>query len=238
MDDIVKDSSIWYNPNFMPPFRCEIMTGIIREEYYNDATDTFFYRVECLNNGRRMTLSCRPLVRFGDVFNYEEFNLRSRISTQIPEKIPTSNKQRVGETVAVAPIGRTYVEGIILGSLKHPARASNLSEDNIAYSSEFNGIETTISDAGAYKLTFKGLPTNSALLSKLPYGAPIPSPIYNPAINGSNFSFDESGNIEIADAALALPQSLKIDKTNGNITIKSGTTTVVLDKTKISVIKD
>lgn len=238
MDYIVKDSSIWHNPQTtqVGGYRGEIKVGIVREEIYDSETDTFFYRVEANAHGKRFLMLCRQMSKFGDVYNYEEWNLRDQV-LNTPVQLPTKYTTRVGEVVIVSPIDGQTVDGVILGSLKHPSHKSIIKAKDMGYASEFNGLKTTIDNDGAWKVLFQGTPTTVATLDALPPGSPIPAAVYNPTITGTFLNVDKTGAVEINDGAVVLPQSLKIDKSGGKTIITSGKVTITMDKAsqKISI---
>jgi hypothetical protein len=229
---ITRDSSLWKsNKGLINKLQGDVRVGIVRSEEYEPSTDLLFYQVEVLASNRRYYMTCRQMSRFGDVYNYEDWELRTNsFNGTIPS--PGNWSTRVGEVVVVAPLDGQSVDGVILGALRHPARKLKTKADNLYYASEINGVETTVDQAGAYKVTFKGAPTNAALLKVLPPGAPIPPAIYNPATTGSYFTFTSDGSYEVSDNFL---QSIKLDKPGQKITIKSGTVTIEIDKIKQKV---
>jgi hypothetical protein len=218
---ITKDSSLWVDSSvtrFNPTIN-NVHVGLVREENYNSDLDIFFYKVEVQSRGLRYFLECRQMSRFGDIYNYEEWSPRTQnIKTIMP--LPGNWATRVGEVVLVAHLNGSPVDGVILGSLRHPGRKTNIKPKNIAYSSEFNGLETTIDNDGAYKITFKGSPINTPLLKAIS-GQKIPPPQYNPMSSGSYLTFQKDGSFEISDAG-PLSQSIRIDKQGGKTTIASG----------------
>ena len=225
---LVRDSSLYFNSEVQNIKRLsgDIKVGITKSVQYDEAFGSVIYLVEVTTHGLTYILNCRLMSRFGDVHNYEEWGRRS---IHIPN--PTGQKlqysQKVGEVVLVAHIGGSTSDGVILGSLSHPARKSKLQPNDVVYYSEFNGLETSIDKDGAYKVTFKGTPiTVSSLISGAASGA-IPGPQYNPMISGSYLSFDKDGNFIVADSG---PQSqmVQINKSGGSISIKSGSTTMKL----------
>lgn len=226
---ITKDSSLWIDPAVTRNNATidNVHVGLVREENYDPDADIFFYKVEVQSRGLRYFLMCRQMSRFGDIYNYEEWSPRTQ-NTKTIAPLPPNWSTRVGEVVVVAHLNGAPADGVILGSLRHPGRKPKISSGTMAYYSEFNGLETTIDDKGAYKLTFKGAPTNTSLL-KLISGQKIPQPQYNPLISGSYFALSDDGSIELNDGN-SVAQSVKIDKPGGKITITSGQVSINLNK--------
>lgn len=231
MDNIVKDSSIWKYDKISStqPYSGEIKIGIVREEVYDDNTDSFFYRVEATAKGKAFLMLCRQMSKFGDIYNYEEWNFRDQVLST-PVTLPTKYTNRVGEVVIVAPIDGNTIDGVILGTLKHPGRKTQIKSKKMAYASEFNGLKTTIDDDGAYKVIFQGKSITNSVLSTLVPGTPIPPAKFDPSISNSFLSMDKTGSLELNDASIALPQSIKVDKPNGKLIITSGKVTITIDK--------
>ena len=232
----VRDSSLYRHPASRPNRNeSDIRVGIVREENYYVENDTYMYNVDVQTGGRRYTLMCRQAEKFGDAYNYEEWKSRAG-GPKTPLPTPPHYSKMVGEVVIVAHIDGGQ-EGIILGCLRHPSRKSKLLKDKMSYISEYNGVETSIDNDGAYKLKFQGTPINVALLRALPIGSPIPKAIYNPVTSGSFMGFDKDGSYTLTDANKVLPQTVKVDKPGGKISIISGSVSIIIEKLsqKISI---
>ena len=135
-----------------------------------------------------------------------------------------------GDMVIVASLNGEFREGIILGSIIHPSRKSTLDpEKGPQYINEFNGVETYINETGEYKLTFKGLQKNINKLKEKP-GQNIEIAQYDDAVGGSYFQLDKTGSFLLIDSAKEQPQSIKLDKPNGSITIQSGNIVITMTK--------
>lgn len=230
---IIRDSSIYgsYTEN-LTPIGADVRIGIVRAAKYEAEFDTIVYTVEVQHLGVRYVLNCRTMVKFGDVYNYEEWGLRTW-DYKTKDPLPRSYANRVGEIVAVMHINGSPNDGLIVGALRHPAHKSKI-KSGIAYASEFNGLETTISDAGAYKIKFQGTPTTVSNLKSISGDKKLPEPKYDEKIAGSYFAFDAKGSYEVSDGA-EKPQSIKIDKEAKTLTIKSGEITLTLKKDDKSV---
>jgi len=233
MDYIVRDSSV------LPDVDARVLVehrdpsiriGIVREE--RETSDGgILYIVEVLVNGKQVPVGCVPMTRFGGAHNFEEYSLRPWLNG-FPSGLllPASADQykgRAGDVVVVAYLNGQSREGVILGGLSHNGRKPVLKKGKIAYLSEFNGLETSITDDGSYKVTFKGYaPTNDAALKIPPFGSDVPAPLYNPLTGGSYFGFSNNGSFVASDGS----QLMKIHKNiaTGSIILKSGSSQIEL----------
>lgn len=233
MDYIVKDSSVLPNIKAVQTMKSSdssIRIGIVREEQILD-TGNICYIVEVLVNGKQVPVCCSVMTKFGGAHNFEEITLRPWLNG-FPSGalLPASTdayKARSGDIVLVAYLNGQSREGVILGCLGHPARKKRLTGKKIAYLSEFNGLEVSITDDGSYKTTFKGYaPTNDAVLKIPPTGTDIPAPVYNPLTGGSYYGFNNKGSFTVSDGS----QFLKIHKdiASGSIILKSGSSQIEL----------
>jgi hypothetical protein len=233
MDYIVKDSSLLPDLESVRTMRTpdsSIRMGIVRQEHtLNDGE--IRYTVEVLVNGKQVPVSCVVMSKFGGAHNFEETTLRPWLngfpSGALLPASADKYKARSGDVVLVAYLNGQSREGVILGCLSHPARKKVLTGKKIAYLSEFNGLETSITDDGSYKVTFKGYaPTNDATLKIPPIGTDIPPAIYNPLTGGSYYGFSSKGSFVASDGS----QFLKIHKNllSGSIILKSGSSQIEL----------
>ena len=229
-DYIVKDSSIWKDKDALMQSDYAIRIGIVREHIFIEKTQDTRYIVEVWKNNRVFPMTCVRTSRFGGVYNYEEFNLRGFNPGK--DNVSIGNYPIVpGDMVVVAASNGNAREGIIIGSLNHFARDQVLpATGDIAYVSEFNGINITINKLGEHVIMFKGLPTNLSELSKSPDGSPIPPAEYNEKVGGTFCAFDETGSYTMSDNAISDPQTILINKPEGKIIITSGKTNLIIDK--------
>lgn len=237
MTRIIDDSSLWPNQNsFLNITNThEIKMGLVRAQEYIEKTDSYIYIVEALGNGRRVMMRCRLMSRFGDVYNYEEWTPRfNKVTSSKDDPEPWDYKVRVGEVVMVVAIDGGHSEGVILGSLKHPARKSKLKKEEYSYNSQYNGIETTIDKDGAWKVTFKGIPKNEKDLYKDTKNG-IKEAEYDEKLMGTFIGIDKEGSIEFNDFDTEEKQNIQINKKEGKINIKSGTISLILDKKEKSI---
>lgn len=225
MDD-VRDSSIWPGSDMMSAIRSQdnrLLIGVVREVRNVKNTNELRYMVEVYSKNDTLIVPCRMMRQLGGVYNYEDIVLRGYNYNQ------ASNNQNgtlalAGDMVLVGFIGGSGREGIILGGMTHPARASFLnSTKGPQYRSEFNGIETSINEDGEWTLTFKGQPTNLDKLKDAP-NQPIAKPTYDTDVGTSYMKWDKEGSFTLSDEATDGDkfQKLFIDKKNGTIDIFSG----------------
>jgi hypothetical protein len=206
-----------------------VRIGVVLQAILEESSSEPKYLVEVRDRNDKITMWCRAMSRFGGAYNYEDYTLRGYTTTPL-SSLADQFSAKAGDFVLVVPLAGETREGVILGGLKHPSRKSKLNpDDGPAYAKEFNGIEEQITPEGEYTLTFLGLPINQAIL-KAPSSVPIISPIYNPAITGSYIKFDSGGGFEINDKAIGLEQSIKLDKSGGTLSIKSGMTEFTMEK--------
>jgi len=233
MADIVKDSSIWESGFDFEAVRKKDMSvrvGIIREAKIDVVNDDINYIVEVFNSGNQMPVFCKRLERFGGAYNYEEFTHRGYTHSKATAS-EDKYSVRAGDIVIVAFIRGDSREGVILGSIKHPSRKRKTDKPtDVLYLSEFNGIETSINTSGELKVTFKGIPTNITELIKPPTGNDISAPTYDTAVGSSYYQLDKTGSWLVNDNAQSNPQSIKIDKPGGTLTITSGQAYIKIDK--------
>lgn len=197
----------------------------------NEVSDgSLRYLVEVYYDGVQMPVSCQLITRMGGVYNYEDYRIRpwstKTGSGKLPESTASTYDLRSGDMVIVGFIGGKAREGVIFGGLRHEARTSELSADNIEYISEFNGLEKKIDSEGAYTVTFKGAPINTVKLD-IP-GIPIEPPQYDPIKSGSYYGFDNTGGFTI-DNNNGVSLSITKDESGGVMTITSGNSTLVMD---------
>jgi hypothetical protein len=233
MGRLIRDSSCLYqNLPDQDVGSSYLRLGIIREEIYDKDSDSFFYKVEAIHNGHRIYMMCKQLSHFGDIFNYEEWNVRAYPLIKKTESESPSYVNKPGETVIVAAICGVDLDGVILGGLSHPGRKLKRKEKEFAYYFGYNGVDISVDKDGAYKILFNGLPTN---LDKLDgKSEKLPAPVYDTKLAGTFFTVLKDGSIELGDGA-EKPQSIKVDKTNGKMTLTSGEIILSFDKEKKEV---
>lgn len=226
MDYCVKDSSLYRDAHSVAAAYktdCAVRFGQVREERV-DKNGEVTYLVEVMNGGRQIPVVCKPTVRFGGPHNFEEYKLRPwatfAASGMLAPATAGVPETRAGDRVLVAFIEGSSREGVIIGCIGHPTSKPVIKEQDIEYISRFNGLETQIRKDGSYKMIFKGLPVNDALLNIPSMGNPVPPPIFNPLIAGSFYGFDGKGSYVASDGA----QYLKItkNKVSGSIVLVSG----------------
>lgn len=205
-----------------------IKTGIVIEEKKNPATGETQYIVLVSSGGKDVPIYCTRMNRFGGVYNYEEYNATTYVDP-LGQATDKPYQQRAGDVVFIAHIDGDFTNGVILGGKQHPARKEILeANETPAYISRFNGIEKSITEKGALTYTFNGIGGDQQSL-KIPAGTtPIPPPKGNPLTAGANFGFTEEGNWQVSDGDKQSVIIRKDSTVGGDITITSGSTTVLL----------
>ena len=230
MDYITKDSSLLQDADAFSLYDSRdgaVRLGIVREEV-EEKDGTTKYLVEVFMSGNQVPVMCDIMSRFGGAYNYEEYRpkgwARNTVGGLLSPTTASSYTLRDGDSVLVAFLDGKSREGVILGSIRHPARKEKIDKKKQAYISSFNGLETSIDDTGAYTVKFNGTPTQD--LAPIQPGVPITDPIYNPLIAGSYFGFSADGSYTVSDGS----QFVKIVKNpiSGSITLCSGKNKVVL----------
>jgi len=226
MSDNVLDSSIWVDPSTVRAINEQnnrLLIGVIREVRNVKNTKELRYMVEVYTKNDTIILGCRMMRQWGGAYNYDDYVMRGYNYND------ASNNQNgtlalAGDMVLVGHIGGNGREGVIIGSLSHPARKSFLdTTKGPQYKSEFNGIETSINEDGEWTLTFKGQPTNLDKLTQTPSEV-IPEPEYDTDVGTSFMKWDKEGGFTLSDEATDgdKAQKLHIDKKKGTIDIFSG----------------
>ena len=230
MDYIIKDSSLLNDSDAFSLYDSRdnsIRLGIVREETEENDGSTK-YLVEVFMGGNQVPVSCVLMSKFGSAYSYEEFRprgwARNTVGGLLSPTTASSYDLRDGDAVLVAFLDGKSREGVILGSLRHPARKEKIEKKTQAYISCFNGLETVIDSDGAYSVKFQGTPLQD--LAPIQPGKPIADPQFNPVTSGSFFSFSSDGSYTVSDNR----QYIKIAKNpiSGSITICSGNNKIVL----------
>jgi phage gp45-like len=229
---IVKDSSVWINPdNYADANKLDglIRVGTIKKAVNDGKTGEIRYLVEINTHGDKVELNCRMMRRFGGVYNYEDYIFQGYKIDDKPDPVNFS-EAKAGDLVLVCFLNGQGREGAILGGVSHAARKTEIkATDGPQYKTEFNGIETFINKDGEMTVTFKGIPTNIALLAATP-SARIPSPKYDTAVGTSFYKFDKTGSWTVSDNAKSDKQFIKIDKKEGVIEVVSGKISLKMTK--------
>lgn len=234
---MIRDSTIWLNSDSYDAINDSnnvIRIGIVKEAI-NDVNGDIRYVVQVFDKGYVAYVACKPLRRFGGAYNYEDYINRGY------EVAPTSTDigftARAGDAVVVGQLNGKGSDGIILGAITHPARDSSTfikASEGPQYKSVFNGLMTNINNLGEWTVTFMGQPTNLSVL-KAAASAPLPAPVYDANVGSSYMKFDKTGGYTVSDNANANPQSIKIDKAAGTITVTSGKVVLTINKATESV---
>jgi hypothetical protein len=235
----VLDSSLYANRKYFAAynsFDASVKIGIVREFKPPKVGKEAKYDVEVFIGGFPVPVSCSVMTRFGGTYNFEEYALYpyKQLGMDIPvDPAPEQAYEvRTGDTVLVAFLNGHSREGVILGGIKHPSRKTQLEKGKITYLSQFNGIETKITDSGEYRVTFKGKLLNPLGLN-IP-GSPIPEAQFDPVNGGSYFSLGDDGSFTVTDGQ---QQTIKVDKQGLKTTITSGNSSIELGVTGTVTVK-
>lgn len=222
----IKDSSVWYKPESLKVINSQdnrLYIGIVRAAVNDATTKEIRYLVEVRHKNDTILTNCRMLRSFGGAYNYEDFVMRG-YDYAAGKELQSNLSAVAGDLVLVSQFGGNGREGVIIGALNHYARQSTIdATKGPQYKSEFNGIETSITEEGEYTLTFKGQPTNLDKLKEAP-GQAIPKPEYDKDVGSSYFKWDKTGSFTIDDNATDDDkiQRFFMDKKNGTVQIDSG----------------
>lgn len=157
--------------------------------------------------------NCINIDGFGGVADFFEYKLRP-----VPKKtknagtpVSTNFKEQLGNMVLLLCIDGSSDKGIIIKSVTHQGRKTNLNKDNgLHLEGEYNGLNWKIDKEGALTVTFKTATDND--------GKPK-----DEQVGGSFIKMDKEGSTQI-DTNLKGDEatSLKVDKKNKGIVIKAG----------------
>ena len=206
--------------------------GTVKSVYVSSGEITYLVDV-IYNSNQNFLISCSCLVKFGGLFNYEEFIEHGYNSSVegAPSEYPSSVKP--GDRVVIAMLYGSKNQGVILGCLQHPARFSSWdNSQGPKWEYEFNGVRIQINSDGEYTLTYKGIPSNAKDLDKLIDGKKLSNPQYNAVVGGSFLKFKKDGSIELNDGNDEdTVQSIEINKTEGIVKISTGSNYIIFDQT-------
>jgi len=230
--NIVKDSSIWQTQSAYEAVSRKdpyLRIGIVKRAYKDKNTSDVRYIVEIRDRNDAIEVHARYIRSFGGVYNYEDVIYRGYKFEDASDQTNAFDA-RAGDSVLVGFLNGESREAIIIGSLMHPARRSDLDpRKGPQLKSEFNGIETYINESGEYKLTFKAQPKNIKKLEDFPKSR-LPGPEYDDKVGGSFLWFDKTGSIEISDQDKNGIQRTRIDKPTGTIIVESGKIKLTMTK--------
>lgn len=140
---------------------------------------------------------------FGGVADYFEF--QKRVPTD-SKKVSRSGslKEQVGSIVLLLCLDGSSEKSVIIGSIQHPSRKTNLSKDTFAQG-ELNGLNWKINDDGGFTVTFKGK-TNAD------------GTVVDKKVGGSKISIEKDGSVQISDNS---KEHIRLDQTNKTVSITS-----------------
>ena len=234
---VVQDSSVWQSSGNFGVARGKdpyLRMGVVKKAYQDPDSGEIRYLVDIRDKSDSIEMNCRMLRRFGGVFNYEDMVYQGYKFTDKPDQV-SSFDAKAGDAVLVGFLNGEGRDAIILGGVMHAARTANIDiTKGPQYLSEFNGVETSINEVGEYTVTFKGIPTNIAILNNYP-NATIPAPTYDTSVGSSFFKMDVTGSLELNDNATSDFQNIRIDKPSGTLTINSGKISLKMTKSSQQV---
>jgi len=235
--EVVKDSSIWQSKSNFSTSKSKdnsLRIGVVKKVYLDPSADEIRYLVDVRDKSDSIEMNCRMLRRFGGVFNYEDTIYHGYKFTDRPDQVQSFDT-KAGDAVLVGFLNGEGREAIILGGVMHSARSSTLDiTQGPQYASEFNGVKTEINQNGEYILTFRGIPTNSAILNSTP-NLTLPAPTYNTTVGTSFFKLDQTGSMELNDNSTSGVQNLRIDKSGGFIIVNAGAISLKMTKSSQEV---
>ena len=168
--------------------------------------------------------NCIMAETFGNIADFCEFKLRAQ-TKQNGDSGRNPAKQN-GALVLLLCLDGAAEKGIILKALKHPARKEILDkEKGLHMHGEFNGLNIKVDKDGAFKITFKGPRDNDGKYAKEGTKA------------GSYFSIDKDGNMEL-NSGNEKPDTVKISKTEGNVSTRAENNTTVSSGKNINLTTD
>lgn len=156
------------------------------------------------NNGSASSVIYKNVIAldaFGGVADFFEFKKRVPADSKKTQR-SGSLKNQLGNVVLLLCLDNSSEKAVIVGSIQHPGRKTNLDKDTFAQG-ELNGIAYKVNEDGGFSLVFKGATTAD--------GKPK-----DEKIGGSNFGIDGKGNIVLSDNA---KEFLKISQENKTIDI-------------------
>ena len=182
---------------------------------------------------------CRALKPFMGVNNYFEVIHESAVLSPTyveqgsPGDVFTSPVSGlVGSKCVVLCLEGNPTAPIILGFMQHPARTSTISEsDGLKMDFEFNGINVTIDQDGAFTLTGNTpwIPPITAPLT------PVPDPIarINPIAGPFTILLDKDMVFSLSDN---MGQMIRVDRSAGEMEITNGIDSMLFSQSESSII--
>lgn len=103
--------------------------------------------------------NCIAMTSFGNVADFFEANLRKLNHKTSKGTVPSPSGQD-GAIVLLLCLNGLSDKGIIVGSLPHPDRKTQLTDTNPHLEGEYNGVHVTVNEDGSTSLSFKGATDN------------------------------------------------------------------------------
>jgi len=158
--------------------------------------------------------NCISIDGFGGVADFFEYKLRPVASTKKEKNktvIDTNFKNQFGNMVLVLCLDGSIDKGIIVKSVSHRGRKTNLTKDNdIHLEGEYNGLNWKINKDGELTVTFKSK-TNEKGESQ------------DEEAGGTFFEINKEGSVDINTALEGDDETyIRMDKKNKGIGLKAG----------------
>jgi hypothetical protein len=129
----------------------------------------------------------------GSIADYFEKNLRVRTTTTTPSGLIDTKGQN-GAVVLIECLDGMSDKALIVGSITHPDRTTNLTDTNPYLEGEYNGVNVVVNEDGSTALTFKGA-TNS-------FGVPI-----DPAQGDTTIQIETDGSFQVSHSTITFSLS-------------------------------
>jgi hypothetical protein len=170
--------------------------------------------------------NCISIDGFGGVADFFEYKLRpvkSEENKKSTTPLSTNFKEQFGSMVLLLCLDGSSDKGIIIKSVPHQGRKTNLTKDNdVHLEGEYNGLNWKINKDGELTVTFKSKTDEK--------GKP-----QDDAAGGTFVKIDKQGSIELDTADEA---KLKIDKTSKDIVAEVGNNIDLTAKKDINATAD
>ncbi len=158
------------------------------------------------DKGSTMTIykNCLAVDRFGGLADF--FEAKFRIPSEGKYESTLDGEKQDGSFVLLLCLDGQTEKAIILGGLKHPARADVLTKEaGIHAEGEFNGINFKVNKDGEFTLTFRSATDNKGKAADEKAG-------------GTFVKFEKDGSVDINDGNT---ENIKINKTDKKVQINA-----------------
>lgn len=142
-------------------------------------------------------------------------DLKLRKIKKVTKKSTPDLGNHDGSLVLLLCLNGSSEQGIIVGSLPHPARTTTLSEEGLRFEAEYNGVNIKIEKDGSCKLTFKGATDND--------GKPLDSSQGNTSV-----SIEKDGSFQVDHDKI----NVRLDR-SGDLSINCVNATIQAENIKL-----